>query len=604
MPLRSKVEFQRFNSRRSVVHSTEGMIACTQPLAARCGLKILEAGGNAADIAVAVAAGMSLTEPTSTGLGGDMFCLFYDSKTRKIQGLNGSGRSSKKSSLELIRSDLGLQNGTEGRIPFDSVHAVTVPGAAAGWLDTIEKFGSGTLSIEQILTPAIELAEKGFPVSEISSQLWDNGTELLNNASPNYAELLILDHVNLNFRAPRPGEVFRNPHLAKTLRILATDGKKGFYQGQIAQEIVKATKDRGGFLELEDLELHLKIGSEIIDPLSYNFRGQGYVQELRTLNDVHSDNVHNEEKCGVKIWECPPNGQGIVALQALALLEILEEKGKIPKFTKEQHNSVEYLHALIECFRIAFADASWWVSDPSQSKIPLSKLISREYLVERSELFDPTKASKKIFDHGSPAHNHSDTIYFSVTDKDGNAISFINSNFGGFGSGIIPKGTGFVLQNRGSNFSLTPNHPNAIAPSKRPYHTIIPSMLTNAHDESLHSVFGVMGGFMQPQGHAQVFLNMVLFKYNPQTALDAPRFCIGAENIPGGTTGRKIKLEDGISEQVCKGLRAMGHDTEIVTGFNRRIFGRGQVIRSSNMDDVFVFSGGSDLRGDGAVFPG
>ncbi|RKF61828.1 Glutathione hydrolase-like YwrD proenzyme [Erysiphe neolycopersici] len=603
MPLRSKIEFQRFNSRRSVVHSTEGMIACTQPLAARCGLKILEAGGNAADVAIAVAAGMSLTEPTSTGLGGDMFCLFYDSKTKKIQGLNGSGRSSKKSSLKLIRRDLGLQDGTDGKIPFDCVHAVTVPGAAAGWVDTIEKFGSGTLSLEQILTPAIELAEKGFPVSEISSQLWDNGSEILHKASPNYAELLTLDQVSLTYRAPRPGEIFKNPHLARTLRILAANGKEGFYRGQIAKEIVKATKDRGGFLELEDLELHFKTGSEIIEPLSYNFRGQGCAQEFRKLIDMSSEKV-NEEKCGVKIWECPPNGQGIVALQALAILEILEEKGKIPKFTKEQHNSVEYLHALIECLRIAFADASWWVSDPSQSKICLSKLISRDYLLERSKLFDPNRASKKIFDHGSPAHNHSDTIYFSVTDKEGNGISFINSNFGNFGSGIIPKGTGFVLQNRGSNFSLLPNHPNSIAPSKRPYHTIIPSMLTNAYDESLHSVFGVMGGFMQPQGHVQVFLNMVLFKYDPQTALDAPRFCIGADNIPGDTMGMKIKLEDGISESVCKGLRAMGHDAQIVTGFNRRIFGRGQVIKSSNKNDVLVFSGGSDLRGDGAVFPG
>ncbi|KAI6248355.1 Glutathione hydrolase-like YwrD proenzyme [Erysiphe necator] len=603
MPLRAKEKFQRFNSRRSVVHSTEGMIACTQPLAARCGLKILEAGGNAADVGVAVAAGMSLTEPTSTGLGGDMFCLFYNSKTKKIQGLNGSGRASKKSSLEAIRGDLGLQDGVEGKIPTDSIHAVTVPGAAAGWVDTIEKFGSGKLSLEQILAPAIELAERGFPVSEISSHMWSNGTRILYKASPNYAELLTLDQVNNTLRAPRSGEIFRNPHLAKTLRLLAVNGKKGFYKGQIAKEIIRATKDRGGFLELEDLELHMKTGSEIISPLSYIFRGQGYVQEYKKFIDKPSSNV-NEEKCGVKIWECPPNGQGIVALQALALIEILEEKGKIPKFTKEQHNSVEYLHALIECLRISFADASWWVADPLQSKIPISKLLSREYLVERSELFDPNKASKKILDHGSPAHNHSDTIYFSVTDKEGNAISFINSNFGGFGSGIIPKNSGFVLQNRGSNFSLTPNHPNAIGPCKRPYHTIIPSMLTNAHDESLHSVFGVMGGFMQPQGHVQVFMNMIVFKYDPQTALDAPRFCIGAENIPSDTMGRKVKLEEGISETVCEGLRAMGHDAEIVRGFDRRIFGRGQVIRSNLENNLSVFSGGSDLRGDGAVFPG
>jgi gamma-glutamyltranspeptidase/glutathione hydrolase len=364
------------------------------------------------------------------------------------------------------------------------------------------------------------------------------------------------------------------------------------------------TKDRGGFLELEDLQKHLELGSEPVAPISRIFKGQGYGQDQAKYVDGISGQGSNEDNTGVEVWEHPPNGQGIVALMALGILEELEKSGKIPTFTKDQHNSAEYLHAVIESLRIAFADASWWVADPNVSKVPAAELVSEKYLAERAKLFDPTKASDKIYDHGSPAHNHSDTVYFAVTDKEGNGISFINSNFHGFGSGIIPEGCGFVLQNRGGNFQLEPGHPNAIAPGKRPYHTIIPAMVTNVHDGSLHSVYGVMGGFMQPQGHVQVLLNMLAFKYNPQAALDAPRFCIGAEGIPGDGNGRKVFLEEGISEDVCEQLRKMGHQAEIVTGYARGVFGRGQVIRSHVEDGTAVYSAGSDPRGDGAAFPG
>lgn len=393
----------------------------------------------------------------------------------------------------------------------------------------------------------------------------------------------------------------RNPNLAKTFRALAKDGKKGFYTGPIAESIIKVTKERGGFLELEDLQKHLELGSEPVEPISYIFKGQGYVKTHGKYVDGASTQGENEDKHGVELWEHPPNGQGIVALMALGILEALEESGKIPTFTPEQHNSAEYLHAVIESLRIAFADASWYVAD---GKVPSADLVSRSYLASRAKLFDPTKASDKIYDHGSPAHSPSDTVYFACTDKEGNGISFINSNFHGFGSGIIPAGTGFVLQNRGGGFQLTPNHPNAIAPSKRPYHTIIPAMVTNAHDGSLHSVYGVMGGFMQPQGHVQVLLNMLAFKYNPQAALDAPRFCIGAEFIPGDGQARNVFLEEGITEEVCKTLRNMGHEARIVRGYERGVFGRGQVIRSHVQDGIVVFSGGSDPRGDGAAFPG
>lgn len=434
---------------------------------------------------------------------------------------------------------------------------------------------------------------------------WRKGAKELKEASPNYAEMLKEDSSDpLGYRGPKPGELFKNPGLAETFRTLAKDGKKGFYTGRIAEAIIKVTKDRGGFLELEDLTKHMEMGSEPVDPISYVFKGQGYTETKVKYVDGVSGQGSNGDNHGVEIWEHPPNGQGIVALMALGILEALEEQGKIPKFKQDEHNSAEYLHAIIESLRIAFADASWWIADPNHSTVPTAELISRKYLAERAKLFDPSKASDKIYDHGSPAHNHSDTVYFAVSDKEGNAISFINSNFHGFGSGIIPKGCGFVLQNRGGNFSLEPGHPNAIAPGKRPYHTIIPAMITNVHDGSFHSVYGVMGGFMQPQGHVQVLLNMIAFKYNPQAALDAPRFCIGAEDIPGDGNGRKVFLEEGIKEEVVAKLKAMGHQAQLVTGYARGVFGRGQLIRSHVEDGVHVYSAGSDPRGDGAAFPG
>jgi gamma-glutamyltranspeptidase/glutathione hydrolase len=406
------------------------------------------------------------------------------------------------------------------------------------------------------------------------------------------------------YRGPRAGEVFQNKNLAATFRALATEGKKGFYTGRIAEAIIKVTKDRGGRLEMEDLKKHMDLGSEPVEPISSVFRGQGYTETRNQYVDGMSGQGTNEDEHGVRVWEHPPNGQGIVALMALGILEVLEETGKIPKFKKTEHNSAEYLHALIESLRIAFADASWFIADPNVSKVPAAEMISKKYLAERAKLFDATKASTKVYDHGSPAHNHSDTVYFACTDKEGNAISFINSNFHGFGSAIVPQRCGFVLQNRGGNFQLEPGHPNVIAPGKRPYHTIIPAMITNVHDDSLHSVYGVMGGFMQPQGHVQVLLNMLAFKYNPQAALDAPRFCIGAEGIPGDGNGRKVFLEDGISEEVAKKLKEMGHETRIVTGYGRGVFGRGQLIRSHVENGITVFSAGSDPRGDGAAYPG
>lgn len=584
-------------SRRSTVHSTNGIVTCTQPLAAAAGQRILQQGGNAADAAVAVAAALNITEPSSTGIGGDMFCLFYDVKTKRVHSLNGSGRYPANATLEKIRKDLNVGPNDAGTIPMKSVHAVTTPGAAAGWVDTIEKFGSGKLSLEQILLPAIELGENGFPVSELSSFFWREGEDLLRQASPNAHEMLKPDQkAKDGVRSPLPGEILKNPTLAQTFRSLAANGKKGFYEGRVAEELVKVVQDLGGYLTLEDLKSHAEIGTQETEAISLKFTGQSIAEKQTAGTD-------GEDNQGVEIWEHPPNGQGIVALMALGILEELEKMGKIPKFTEAQHNSAEYLHAVIESLRIAFADASWWVTDPDVVKVPTSELISPAYLAERAKLFNPDKATD-ILDHGSPAHNHCDTVYFAVTDKEGNGISFINSNYAGFGSGIIPKGCGFTLQNRGANFSLVPGHPNALAPRKRPYHTIIPAMITNVSDGSLHSVYGVMGGFMQPQGHVQVLLNMLAFNYHPQAALDSPRICIAAGSPElGKPVDRSVYVEEGISDEAVEGLKRLGHQVKVLKGWERGMFGRGQIIRCHYDDGQLVYSAGSDQRGDGMAIP-
>lgn len=603
--------FAKFPSRRSVVHSTKGIVACTQPLAAKCGIEILEAGGNCVDAAVAVAAGLNMTEPCSTGIGGDMFCLFYDAKSKKVSALNGSGRSGAKCTLERIRTSLGIPDGEQGIIPMTSVHAVTVPGAAAGWCDSVARFGSGRLAMDQILAPAIELGEKGFPVSEIVSYFWNRDEHIIRRASPNGAEMLKTDPSALGgVRAPRAGEIMKNPTLARTFRTIAAEGKAGFYKGRIAEELVKVVQDLGGHLELNDLAHHLAVGSEPVDPISLQFRGQNVAQKLRDrVTDPARQGVNPD--LGLELWEHPPNGQGIVALMALGILEELEKAGKIPSFKPEDFNTAPYLHAIIEALRISFADASWFVTDPNVERVPVSELLARPYLASRAhELFSPDHAGA-MPEHGmpSPAQQNSDTVYFAVSDSDGNAVSFINSNYGGFGTSIIPRGCGFTLQNRAANFSLDPTgkHPNVLAPRKRPYHTIIPAAVTNLHDGTLHSVFGVMGGFMQPQGHVQVLLGQIVGGLNPQQALDAPRVCIGA-GMPeeGKVIGAEVFVEEGMPEETIAGLRRLGHDVKVLTGMARSKFGRGQIIRWATDPverDVGVWSAGSDMRGDGAAYP-
>lgn len=402
-------------------------------------------------------------------------------------------------------------------------------------------------------------------------------------------------------RAPKPGEIMKNPTLANTFRLVAKNGKAGFYQGSVAEELIKVTTELGGHLTLDDLKSHMDVGTEETEPISLRFKAQDAAAK-------HGKHMSDGAAEGVDVWEHPPNGQGIVALMALGIIEELEKKGAIPTFGPGDHNSTAYLHMVVEALRIAFADGNWFIADPNVSKVPVKELISPKYLAERAKLFDPKKANPPL-NHGepSPAHRSSDTVYFAVTDSQGNGISFINSNYAGFGTCIIPKGCGFTLQNRAANFALQPsNHPNVLAPSKRPYHTIIPALVTNASDQSLHSVYGVMGGFMQPQGHVQVLLNQLIFDHTPQAALDAPRVCIGA-GMPdaGDVMDMTVYLEEGMPDETVQGMKKLGHKVEVVKGMARGLFGRGQVIRwhVDPVEQQGVWSAGSDQRGDGAAVP-
>ncbi|KAI0595439.1 nucleophile aminohydrolase [Biscogniauxia sp. FL1348] len=605
--------FMEHPSRRSVVHSTKGIVACTQPLAAKCGIEILEAGGNCVDAAVAVAAALNMTEPCSTGIGGDMFCLYYDAATRKMSALNGSGRSGAAYTLEAVRRALGDDGQHATSIPMDSALAVTVPGAAAGWCDAVERFGSGRLDMARILAPAIELGEKGFPVSEGVAYFWERAEPQIRAASPNFREMLKADAgAPDGARAPRAGEIMHNPALAATFRALAAEGKPGFYAGRVAEALVEAVRARGGLLQRDDLAHHLATGSEPVEPISLPFRGQG-VRDLLLGGGAVLPPPPTQEGAadvGLELWEHPPNGQGIVALMALGIIQELEKAGRIPTFGPADFNTAAYLHVVVEALRLAFADATWFVADPAVERVPAAQLLDPAYLSARAALFSPSRAAPAVPAHGSPgALRSSDTVYFAVSDAGGGAVSFINSNYGGFGTCIVPRGCGFTLQNRGANFSLSSEgeekkHPNVLAPRKRPYHTIIPAAVTNLHDGSLHSVFGVMGGFMQPQGHVQVLLAQVVGRLNPQQALDAPRVCV-SPGVAAGEADMTVHVEEGMPRETVEGLRKLGHKVEVVTGMARAMFGRGQIIRWSvdPLEGVGVWSAGSDMRGDGAAYP-
>ncbi|MDQ3337579.1 MAG: gamma-glutamyltransferase family protein [Myxococcota bacterium] len=527
---------------KSSSRPASGMVASSQRLATDVGVKILRAGGNAADAAVAVAAALNVTEPTSTGLGGDCFALYYDVATRGVTALNGSGRAPRQLTLER----LAAQQLTE--LPRFHAHTITIPGACAGWCDLISKHGS--MAMTQILAPAIELAESGFPVGEYCAWQWAKGLAV----RPDVASLREL---SIEGRAPRAGEHFRNPGLARTLRAIANGGPQAFYTGEIADAIIRVIATAGGVMTRADLAAHVSTWDE---PISTIYRG-------------------------IRVWESPPNGQGITALLALNILEGFELRGQDPV-------GVDRFHLLVEALRVAFADTRWYVADPRFAKVPVAELLSKDYAARRRTLVDPKRAAADVT-RGAPVAG-TDTVYFCVVDARGNACSFINSNYMGFGTGIVPAGWGFTLHNRGHNFSLDPKHPNALAPNKRPYHTIIPGMMTRPDDNSLYAPFGVMGGFMQPQGHVQVVVGMLDDDASPQPAVDRARFCI--EPVEGKV---KLQLETGLLSTTVDGLRSRGHDVVAdVAGFERVAFGRGQIIRRRGDG---LLEAGSDPRSDGSA---
>jgi len=534
-----------YSSRRSPVMGRGGMVATSQPLAVAAGLEILAKGGNAADAAVATAAALNVTEPTSTGIGGDCFALFYDSRTKQVSALNGSGRAPAALTLARVKKDLGTDHLTS--LPPFHAHTITVPGACAGWCDLVEHHGS--LTIAESLAPAVRLAEAGFPVAPITAYFWQRGAEGQLKTALNGREM------TLDGRGPRAGEVFRNPSLARTFRTVAEKGRHAFYECEIAEAIAATVQQAGGCLTVEDLAAH------------------------RSTWETPVSTVYQ----GLRLWECPPNGQGITALMVLNLLEGFD----LPA----DPLSADRLHLEIEALRLAFADTRWYVADPSVVNVPVEELLSKEYADLRRKKIDPKRATLDQR-RGAPVRG-SDTVYLCVVDKAGNACSFINSNYLGFGTGIVPSGWGFTLQNRGHNFSLDPDHPNVLAPGKRPYHTIIPAMITSDPSQSLFASFGVMGGFMQPQGHVQVFLALAN-GLNPQSALDLPRFC-----ITDGTAGGQVALEEGIPEKTIADLVGRGHEVQRVAGYERALFGRGQVILRD--EQTGVLTGGSDPRSDGCA---
>ncbi|XP_078114574.1 glutathione hydrolase-like YwrD proenzyme isoform X3 [Sander vitreus] len=503
-----------FSSRRSPLVCLHGCVASSQPLASSIGVDILKRGGNAADAAVAIAAALSVTEPFSTGPGGDAFCLFYNGKTGEIRGINGSGRSPRAQTLDFLEG-LGYTAETPPS-PSDALN-VTVPGAPACWCDTLQLFGSHKLSLQEVLSGAAELAEVGFPVAEVTAHHWAKLVAALRDAGKELnGDLLIDGH------APKCGQVFRNPTLAKTLKELGERGKPAFYQGRVAEAIVDIINQNGGVMTLDDLSSH---ESEVFTPISTEYKG-------------------------VRLWEPPPNSQGLAALLLLNILENFPLRAA-------GHNSSDYIHVLVEAVRLAQIDALCYLGDPDLVTIPLETLLDKSYSHQRAQHITMDRTMEGV----EPGLTTGcDTVYFCVIDGQGNACSFINSIYAGFGTGLVPKDCGFSLQNRGASFSLHRNHVNCVAGGKRPYHTIIPALLTDSASTSqkprLLAALGVMGAFMQPQGHVQVLLNMLEFGMNPQQALDAPRVYVQYDRT---TDQWSVNLEDGVRQEVAEELRRRGH---------------------------------------------
>lgn len=536
----------RMFATRSEAIARHGMVATSHTLATLAAVEILKKGGTAVDAAIAANACLAFLEPTSCGLGGDLFAIVWWNADQRLYGLNGSGRAPQGLTLEDLRR-MGLE-----RMPERGPLPVTVPGCVDGWFELHRRFGK--LPMSEVLAPAIRYASEGAPVPPVIARYWKSG-ESLGRIYPEFAATFLIEG-----KAPEAGQVFRNPDLARTLQLLAEEGRDAFYRGEIARRIDEYCRRVGCYLRLEDLEAHT---STWIDPVSTNYRGYD-------------------------VWELPPNGQGIAVLQMLNLLEAFDLRSM-------GHNSADYLHHLIEAKKLAFADRARYYADPEFADVPVERLISKEYAAERRKLLDPRRAADIVF-AGDPRLAEGDTIYLTAADRDRNMVSLIQSNYLGFGSGLVPDGCGFGLQDRGALFSLDPHHANAYAPGKRPFHTIIPGFVTKNGKPWLS--FGVMGGDMQPQGHVQVLLNLIEFGMSPQEAGDAPRFRHGGSSSPTGDfmlDGGFVALESGIPPEVQRELVRRGHQVRFVVGG----FGGYQAILYDADHDVYW--GASESRKDGCA---
>jgi gamma-glutamyltranspeptidase/glutathione hydrolase len=532
---------------RSTVMAPHGMVATSQPLATEVGLHVLRSGGNAVDAAVAANAVLGVVEPHNCGIGGDLFAIVWRAQSKRLYGLNASGRSPGNLTLEEFRRR-GLS-----AIPGSGPLSWSVPGCVDGWEQLVRRFGTGSLG--ELLEPAVDYAQRGFPVSEIIGAQWVGAEDALRKRCGS-AKIYLRDG-----RAPRPGEVFRNPALARTYRVVAKEGADGFYRGSVARRLVAYSRSVGGFFSLADLAEHR---SEWVEPLSVTYRGR-------------------------EIWELPPNCQGIAVLQMLRILEGFD-------LATLGHNTAEYLHLLIEAKKIVFEDRARYCADPAFARIPIAELLSDERAKAHRALINPDRAMRLPLRELPPIGAEDETVYLCAVDRERNAISLIQSNYAGFGSFEVPPELGFCIQNRGCSFSLNPQHANVFAPRKRPFHTIIPGFVTERGRPLL--AFGVMGGDMQPQGHVQVVCNMLDYGMTVQQAGDAARFRHVGSSDPTGRAGRgagMVLLESRIPRSVRAGLRRLGHKI----GYSPGAFGGYQAILIDPATGML--HGATDPRKDGCA---
>lgn len=527
---------------RSMVISRSGIVATEHPLASQAGAMILARGGHAVDAAIAANAMMGLVAPMSNGIGGDLFAIVYEAKTDKLYGLNASGWAPAGLSIDFLKSK-GFSI-----VPPQGIYSVTVPGAVDGWEKLLSRFGR--MKFAEVLAPAIYYAEEGFPVTELVSVFWASNEGLLRE-DESAARIYLPDG-----RAPRVGEIFRNPNLAWSYKQIAAQGHDAFYKGEIAQRIVEYSKRKGGTMSISDLA---EFSSEWVEPISTTYRGW-------------------------TVYELPPNGQGIAAL---IMLNILEENFPLAEFG---HNSTKALHALIEAKKLAYADLLRYVADLKFSEVPVAGMLSKEYARQRARLIDMNKANCQV-EAGKPFEVGDDTVYLSVVDREGNIISLIQSNYFNFGSGLVADGTGFALQNRGTLFSLDPAHPNALIGHKRPLHTIIPAFMVK---DQIRIAFGIMGGWNQAQAHVQFVSNIVDHGMNIQGALEAARFTKLTFD------GCDVSLEARIPDVVRAELETKGHQIQLRGNYSSQMGGGQAIMRDFSTG---INYGASDPRKDGAAIP-